>query len=65
MGVLQAASRTIVGIDVFFLILLGFSFLNLEPGTKSYVVAQITLVPVLLTLIASVLILYTEWTPFE
>lgn len=65
MGVLQAASRTVIGIDVLFLLLLGFSFLYLDPGSRSYVIAQITLVPILLTFVASVVVLYTEWDPFE
>lgn len=65
MGVLQAASRTVIGIDVLFLLLLGFSFLYLDPGSRSYVIAQITLVPILLTFVASLVVLYTEWDPFE
>ncbi|WP_224450357.1 hypothetical protein [Haloprofundus salilacus] len=65
MGLLQSASRTIVGIDILFLLLLGFSFVFLEPGSGSYVTAQITLIPITLTLIASLVILYTEWEPFE
>lgn len=65
MGLLQAASRTILGIDILFLLLLGFSFLYLEPGSGSYVVAQLTLVPVVLTFAASAVVLYTGWDPFE
>lgn len=65
MGILQSASRTILGIDVLFLLLLGFSFLYLEPGSRSYVMAQFTLIPIVLTFLASVVLLYTEWDPFE
>ncbi|WP_224337979.1 hypothetical protein [Haloprofundus halobius] len=65
MGLLQSASRTIIGVDLLFLLLLGFSFLYLEPGSGSYVTALITLVPIGLTLLAGVVILYTGWDPFE
>lgn len=65
MGLLQTASRTVLGIDIFFLLLLGFSFLYLEPGTGSYVTATVTLIPIVLTFVASLLVLYTEWEPFE
>lgn len=64
MGLLRTAAKTIVGIDILFLLLLGFSFLYLKPGTKSYVVGQITLVPVALTLLASVVVVYFDWDPF-
>lgn len=63
MGLLRAAAKTIVGIDILFLFLLGFSFLYLEPGTKSYVVGQITFVPIALTLMASVIVIYFDWDP--
>ncbi|GKZ15234.1 hypothetical protein [Haladaptatus sp. T7] len=65
MGLLQTASRTVLGIDIFFLLLLGFSFLYLEPGTGSYVTATVTLIPIVLTFVMSVVVLYTEWEPFE
>lgn len=65
MGLLQAASRTILGIDILFLVLLGFCFAYLEPGSGSYVVAQLTLVPVVLTFVAGAAVLYTGWDPFE
>ncbi|RDI69861.1 hypothetical protein [Halopelagius longus] len=65
MGILQSASRTVLGIDVLFLLLLGFSFLYLDPGTRSYVMAQLTLIPVALTFLASVVLIYTQWDPFE
>lgn len=63
MGLIQTASKTIIGIDILFALLLGFSFLYLEPGSGSYVVAQITLVPVVSTFVASVAIVYFEWDP--
>ena len=65
MGLLQSASRTIIGIDLVFGLLLGFSLLYLEPGTGSYVIATITSIPIVLTFVASMVILYTGWDPFE
>ncbi|AHG01641.1 hypothetical protein HALLA_04370 (plasmid) [Halostagnicola larsenii XH-48] len=62
---LQSASRVILGIDVLFLLLLGFSFLYIEPGSGPFVVASLTLVPTVLTLVMSVAVLYTGWDPFE
>lgn len=64
MGFLRTAAKTIVGIDILFVILLGYSFLYLEPGTQSYVVAQITLVPIAATFVASLLVVYFDWDPF-
>lgn len=64
MGLLQTASRTIIGVDLLFLLLLGFSFLYIEPGTGTYVIALVTVVPIALTFAASVVILYTGWDPF-
>lgn len=65
MGLLQSASRNLLGLNIFFLLLLGFSLLYVDAGTGSYVVAQITLIPIVLTTVAAVVIIYTEWSPFE
>ena len=65
MGLLRQASRTLLGVNILFLLLLGFSLRYLEPGTGSYVVAQLTLIPTVLTLAGSVFVIYTDWTPFE
>lgn len=65
MGLLQSGSRTVLGMNVLFLLLLGFSFLFLEPGSDSWVTAQMTLVPVVLGLVASIVVLYTGWEPFQ
>lgn len=65
MGILQFASRVVLGIDMLFLLLLGFSFLYIEPGSEPYVVAILTLVPTVFTLVMSVVVLYTGWDPFE
>lgn len=65
MGLLQSASRTVLSIDVFIFLLLGFSFIYLKPGSESYVVAQVTLIPIVLTFIACIALIYTGWDPFE
>lgn len=64
MGLLKSMARVIIGFDILFFLLLGFSFLHLEPGTGSYVVAQLTLVPTVLTFVASIVVVRTEWEPF-
>ncbi|WP_247004240.1 hypothetical protein [Halosolutus gelatinilyticus] len=64
MGFLKAASQLVLGVSILFLLLLGFSFLYLEPGSGPYVVAVLTLVPIVLSLGASIVILYTGWDPF-
>lgn len=63
-SMLQGAAKAILALDILVLVLLGFSFPFLEPGTGSYVVAQLTLVPTVLTLIGSIVVLYTGWDPF-
>lgn len=65
MGLLQSASRLVFTIDVLFLLLLGLSFTYVEPGTGPFVVATLTLVPVVATLVGSLVVLYTGWDPFE
>ena len=64
MGFLRSVSQVVLGVNFLFLLLLGFSFLFLEPGTGPYVVAVLTLIPVVLSLVASVAVLYTGWDPF-
>ncbi|WP_137290511.1 hypothetical protein [Natronorubrum halophilum] len=64
MGFLQSISQVVLGVNFLFLLLLGFSFVFLEPGTGPYVVAVLTLIPVVLSLVASVAVIYTGWEPF-
>ncbi|WP_222912993.1 hypothetical protein [Natrinema sp. SYSU A 869] len=64
MGFLQAVSQVVLGVNFLFLVLLGFSFIFIEPGTGPYVMAVLTLIPVVLSLVASVAIIYTGWDPF-
>ncbi|MFB6152517.1 MAG: hypothetical protein ABEJ40_11995 [Haloarculaceae archaeon] len=62
---LQSASRTILGVNILFLLLLGLSILVLEPGSASYVVAQLALIPVLITIGISAVVIYYRWSPFK
>ncbi|NUB93358.1 hypothetical protein HT576_20370 [Haloterrigena sp. SYSU A121-1] len=64
MGFLRSVSQVVLGVNFLFLVLLGFSFLFLEPGSGPYVVAVLTLIPVVLSLVASVAVIYTGWDPF-
>lgn len=64
MGFLQTVSQVVLGVNILFLLLLGFSFAFIEPGTGPYVIAVLTLVPVVLSLVASVAVIYTGWEPF-
>ncbi|MFP8953490.1 hypothetical protein ACLI4Z_11020 [Natrialbaceae archaeon A-arb3/5] len=64
MGFLQDVSQLVLAINIVFLFLLVFSLLFVEPGTGAYVVAHLTLIPVVLSLIGSLAIIYTGWEPF-
>ena len=63
MGLIREVARLAIGLDILFFLLLGFSFLYVEPGTGSYVAAQLTLVPTVITFVAAVVVLYTGWDP--
>ncbi|ELY92181.1 hypothetical protein [Natrialba taiwanensis] len=64
MGFLQAISQIVLGVNFVFLLLLGFSLVFGDPGTGPYVVAQLALIPVILSLAGSIAVLYTGWEPF-
>ncbi|GCF15878.1 hypothetical protein Harman_38130 [Haloarcula mannanilytica] len=64
MGFLQSVSQVVMAMTVLFLLLLVFSLLVGEPGTGGYVLAQLSLVPVVITFVASVIVIYTGWEPF-
>lgn len=64
MGLLRSAARVIIMMDILFFLLLLFSLVFGEPGTGSYIVAQLTLIPVVLSFIASVAVVRTGWDPF-
>lgn len=63
MGLLQAAAQLVLGVNMLFLLLLGFSVAFTEPGTGPRVVVQLTLVPVVGGLIGSLIVIYTGWDP--
>ncbi|WP_435361731.1 hypothetical protein [Haloarchaeobius sp. DFWS5] len=62
---LQSASKMIIGLDSTFLLLLGLSLLVIEPGSASYVVAQLALIPIVISMGASAAVIYFRWTPFK
>ena len=51
-------------INVMMLLLLGWSFIYLEPGTPSYVIGQVSLIVVSVTILGSLTALYSGWEPF-
>lgn len=65
MGLLQDVSRKLIPIEFLFLVLLAFSFTYLEPGSEGFVVAVLTLIPVTLTLLGSIVVIYIGWSPLE
>ncbi|OVE84688.1 hypothetical protein [Natronolimnobius baerhuensis] len=46
------------------LLVLGWAFLHLEPGTASYVISQVTAIILVFTLISTAIVLYSGWKPF-
>ncbi|GAB6878180.1 hypothetical protein JCM17823_04540 [Halorubrum gandharaense] len=50
--------------SVAMLVLLGWSFLYLEPGTASYVIGQVSAGVLLVTIIGSATALFSGWEPF-
>jgi len=51
-------------VSLVFLLLLGWSFLYLEPGTPSYVIGQVSAVSLAATLVGSIIALRSGWEPF-
>lgn len=64
MGFLQSVAQVVLAMAILFFLLLAFSLVAGEPGTGAYIVAQLTLIPVVLSFIASVVVIYTGWEPF-
>ncbi|WP_435321025.1 hypothetical protein [Haloarchaeobius sp. TZWSO28] len=62
---IQSASKMIIGLNITFFLLLGLSLLFVEPGSGSYVVAQLALVPIVVSTVASAAVIYFRWTPFK
>ncbi|SDK55249.1 hypothetical protein [Natronorubrum texcoconense] len=46
------------------LLLLGWSFLHLEPGTPSYVIGQVSAIVLSLTILGTLVALLSDWEPF-
>ncbi|WP_436922961.1 hypothetical protein [Halosimplex amylolyticum] len=61
----RSVLKLVFGINVLFLLLLGFSYPYLEPGTASYVVAAMTATLCLTMLALVALISYFEWDVFD
>ncbi|MFC7141581.1 hypothetical protein ACFQMA_17295 [Halosimplex aquaticum] len=61
----RSVLKLVFGINVLFLLLLGFSYPYLEPGTASYVVAVMTAALCLAMLALVALISYFEWDVFD
>lgn len=55
---------SILAVDIVLLLLLGWSFLYLEPATPSYVIGQVSAVVLLVTIVGALTALYADWTPF-
>lgn len=51
-------------VSLAFLLLLGWSFLYLEPGTPSYVIGQVSAIGLTVTLVGTTIALYSGWEPF-
>jgi hypothetical protein len=47
----------LAGVDILFMLLLAFSFYYLDPGSASYVTAQLTLVPTVLSFVAAAVVI--------
>ena len=55
---------SILALSLVMLLLLGWSFIYLEPGTPSYVIAQVSAVVVVSTIVGTLLALFSGWQPF-
>lgn len=61
----RSVLKLVFGINVLFLLLLGFSYPYLEPGTGSYVVAAMSAALCLTMLIVAAVITYFDWGVFD
>jgi len=64
MGLLRSAAQVVMAMSIVFLLLLVFALSFGDPGTSSYVTAQLAAIPIVLSLVASLAVLYTGWEPF-
>lgn len=51
-------------LSITFLLLLGWAFLYLEPGTPSYVIGQVSAIVLSVTVVGTGIALYSDWEPF-
>ena len=54
----------VLAVNVTFLLLLAFSFLFIQPGSDSFVVAILAMIPIGLMLIATALLIYLKPTDY-
>lgn len=50
--------KGVLALNVTFLLLMGFTYPYIEPGTASYVIAVLTLIPISLMLVMMTVLLY-------
>jgi hypothetical protein len=55
---------SILAVNSGLLLLLGWAFLYLDPGTPSYIIGQVSAVVLGVTILGVVVVLYSSWTPF-
>ncbi|GAB3031803.1 hypothetical protein GCM10025298_20850 [Natronobiforma cellulositropha] len=55
---------TMFALSAAMLALLGWSFLYLDPGTPSYVIAQFTAIVLVAMVVGTGVALFSGWTPF-
>lgn len=55
---------SIFAVSIAMLLLLGWSFIYLEPGTPSYVIGQVSAAIVIATTLGTLLVLSSDWVPF-
>lgn len=61
----RSVLKLVFGVNVLFLLLLGFSYPYLESGTGSYVVATLTFGTCLVMLALVAILSYFEWDVFD
>lgn len=55
---------SILAISITMLLLLGWSFIYLEPGTPSYVIGQVSITVIVVVILGTLLALSSNWAPF-
>lgn len=57
--------RVVFGLNVVFMVLLGVSFLGIEQGSGSYIVAAISVGIVSVTLLLTGTLIYIDWDGYQ